>query len=168
MDNPTPTQDIPVKKMSSWKKIGLIVLALIILGVIANLANDESTNDTATNDTVQQDVPAPASTPNATNDVKVGQEGYLRLPGNDDQTQVICLGETKEDFNEINKSLVAKDFMGIINNSGAFCVHNGSKVLVIDKDFPARKVRVLKGTKPVDQDKVGLAGYVNYEWVLAQ
>ncbi len=100
------------------------------------------------------------------NDLQIGQEGYLRLPGNDDKEQVICLGKTKDDADAISKALIKKDFMGLLEIPGAFGVGNGSRVLLIERDFPLRRVRILEGVNDVDKDKVGLSGWVTRELVV--
>lgn len=96
----------------------------------------------------------------------VGDDGFLRIPGNNDTSQNICLGKTKQDADAITKALAAKDYAGLLDIPGAFCVGNGSKVKLTEKEFPYRKVRILAGVKEVDSDKVGLSGYVPAEWVV--
>jgi hypothetical protein len=72
---------------------------------------------------------------------------------------------TKADESKITKALIAGDFSGILEIPGAFCVGNGSKVKLIEKDFPLRRVRIIQGVNQVDSDKVGLSGWLPYEWV---
>ncbi len=164
---PTPE---PKKKMKLWKKVAIGFGAVMLIGIIGS-AMDGNQSATTTQNPPASSTPAIVSTAQDTqpsNNMEVGQEGFLRLPGNNDASQVICLGETKDDYNKINKALAAKDFLGILEIPGAFCVHNGSKVLLIDKDFPACRVRVVQGVAEVDKDKVGMSGYVPYEWVMAK
>jgi len=111
---------------------------------------------------------SPATQTQPTDNMKVGQEGFLRLPGVTDSTQIICLGSTQDEAGQIGKSLLAKDVLGIVEIPGAFCVGNGTKALLIDKSFPWRKVRITKGVNKVDSDKVGLSGWLPMEWVVAQ
>jgi hypothetical protein len=47
-----------------------------------------------------------------------------------------------------------------------FGVSKGSKVLVIDRNTFSRKVRIIEGVKSVDDDKVGQAGWIPFEWVI--
>ena len=103
---------------------------------------------------------------NSNTEISVGENGYLKLPGVADSKSKICLGETKNDADKISKALVAKDYLGLLQIPGAFCVSNGSEVLLIEKDFPLRKVRVTKGMAPIDSDKIGLAGWVPMEFVV--
>lgn len=111
-----------------------------------------------------------ASTPPATtsDNLTVGQEGYIRLPNNPDPTQIICLGTTKGDADKIGDALLAKDYMGLLEIPGAFCVHNGTKALLIEKSFPLRRVRITEAYQKIDQDKVGLAGWLPMEWVVSK
>lgn len=100
--------------------------------------------------------------------MKVGDQGYLRIPGYVGADQNICLGKTTKDAEAIGKALLAKDFLGLLEIPGAFCVGNGSKVQLIDKSFPYRRVRILAGVNDVDKDKVGLSGYLPAEWVVSK
>ncbi len=97
---------------------------------------------------------------------QIGETAYLRLPGISDPTQVICLGTTKEEFDQIGKALSANDFAGIMEIPGAFCLSNGTQVKVIDSDVGLRRVRIIKGIRKVDADKVLLSGWTAKEWVV--
>ncbi len=143
-----------IKKHKILSTIGGLALALLILA-IANSGGSPSPSNPAT---VDQPI----------TEMAVGQEGYLRLPGISDPSQVICLGSTKEEANQITKSLLAKDFLGILEIPGAFCVGNGSRALLIEKSFPLRKVRITAGVNEVDSDKVGQSGWLPLEWVVVQ
>lgn len=127
---------------------GLILLIIIVIILAVAGGSKKSSNDASTNEP------------------QIGQEGYLRLPNISDPKQVICLGQTKEDLEQITKALLAKDYVGLLEIPGAFCVGNGSKVSVIDTGLGIRKVRILQGVNDVDKDKVGLSGWVEYEWVV--
>lgn len=98
----------------------------------------------------------------------IGKEGYLRLPGINDSSQIICLAPTKEVYGEVSKTLQARDVTGILEltDKGVFCIGNGSKVLVIDSGFSVTQVRILAGVNDVDGDKVGRSGWTAYEWVV--
>ncbi len=109
---------------------------------------------------------ANTSSTTASDNLIVGQEGYIRLPNNPDTTQIICLGKTKSDADKIGEVLLAKDYMGLLEIPGAFCVHNGTKALLIEKSFPLRRVRITEAYQKVDQDKVGQAGWLPLEWVV--
>ncbi|MDD3723138.1 MAG: zinc ribbon domain-containing protein [Lutibacter sp.] len=118
----------------------------------------------AMNDTEKTNI----STNTQNNNLQVGQEAYLRLPNISDPSQMICLGETINDANKITKAMLAKDFIGLLEIKGAFCVSNGTKVKIIEKDFPLRKVRIVQGVNKVDNDKIGLAGWLPLEWVVTE
>ena len=80
------------------------------------------------------------------------------------------LATDKPSFDELTKALTANDSMGVLQLAAAgkvFGVSSGSRVLVIDRDTFTRKVRILAGVKDIDTDKVGLAGWVPFEWVVA-
>lgn len=111
--------------------------------------------------------PAPAAPSQART---LGQEAFLRLPDNNDATQLICLAPTEAVYQEYFKALSAQDYQGIVGlaDEGLFCVHNGSEVKVIDTSFGYTKVRVVKGVAKIDDDKVGEAGWSASEWVLTQ
>jgi len=128
---------------------------IIVIAASSTPKSNQSTGSTSSSTVATQN-----------NDMQIGDDGYLRLPGITDTKQVICLGNTKDDANQISKALAAKDFVGILEIPGAFCVGNGSQAKLIDKDFPLRRVRITKGINDVDSDKVGLSGWLPYEWVV--
>lgn len=132
--------------------LGIALLIVILLNVVSS-KNNQKTSQTI--------IPVVQN-----NDMQIGDDGYLRLPGITDSAQVICLGTTKDDANKIGKVLVAKDFMGLLEIPGAFCVGSGSKIRLIDIDFPYRKVKIIQGVNKVDSDKIGLAGWLPFEWVV--
>lgn len=101
-----------------------------------------------------------------TSEMQVGDSGFIRLPDNSDVSQKICLGESKDDANQITKALIAKDYLGLIQIPGAFCVSNGTPILLIEKDFPLRKVRITGTIDEIDSDKFGMAGWLPLEWVV--
>lgn len=125
-------------------------------------------SENVSNKTAEPTKVTPTPQPKA---ISIGDEAYLRLPDNNDPEQVILLAINKDDYDEVLKTLMAKDYVGILdlsNQGKAFGVHNGSKVLVIDTAVGIRKVRIVKGVNPVDEDKVGLAGWVAMEWVKSE
>lgn len=135
-------------------KIVLVAFAFVmVLGIvqISKLPPSSSSTSTATT----------SSTPS----VQIGDTAFLRLPGVTGPTPVVCLGSTKEDFEEITKSMLAKDYIGLLEIPGAFCVSNGTKVQVIDSAFAVRRVRILEGVRKVDDDKVFMSGWTAMEWV---
>ncbi len=114
---------------------------------------------------------APSSSQQSTNSQElrtIGAEGFLRLPNNDDPEQVIFLTPTPELWDEVGKVFLSKDAYGMLELSqkGVIGISNGTRVLVIDRSFTLTKVRVLKGIRPVDEDKIGLAGWTAKEWVV--
>lgn len=110
--------------------------------------------------------PKPTQTPTSTKPREVselGKEAFLRLPDNTDPKQLIPLAPTKEISGQVTKTLIAKDWQGLLElmtNEGVFSVPNGTKALLIDKAIGLRKVRVLEGEM---QSK---AGWLPMEWVV--
>ena len=133
--------------------LGIIGFVIIIFIIGGSGGTTETTN-------------TPAVTASQT--PEIGEEGYLRLPGITDPEQVICLGETEEDYDQINKALIAKDFIGLMEIPGAFCVSNGTKVLVIDSAVFKRRVRILEDVREVDSDKILMSGWTASDWVVAR
>ncbi len=152
----------------SRHKVLTALLLLFGLPIVIGIAS--SSKDSARQKSAEiQNGNQPATTAATGGDwesMKVGDQGYLRIPGYDGTDQNICLGKTKDDAEAIGKALAAKDFLGLLEIPGAFCVGNGSKVQLIDKSFPYRRVRILAGVNDVDKDKVGLSGYLPAEWVV--
>jgi hypothetical protein len=97
--------------------------------------------------------------------IHIGDEGYLKLGTTTDPDQVICLGSTKEEHEQISKALIAKDYIGILEIPGAFCVGNGTKIQVIDTDYMLRRVRIIETHRDVDQDKLLMSGWVTSDFV---
>lgn len=113
--------------------------------------------------------PQPTSSQSSVTTLNVGQRGVLHMT--DDSGQIIFIATTESAFEELSKALVAKDTMGVLELAGqgkVFGVTNGSKVLIVDRSFVKRKVRILEGVRPIDADKVGLVGWVPVEWVVAE
>lgn len=140
------------KFYKKWWFWGIIILVLVGLASIPDSPN-----------------PTPASEQSRPKEARtLGQDAYLRLPSNDDPTQLVCLAPTQAVYDEYNKALMAKDYQGILDlqNRGLFCVHNGSEVKVIDTGVGYTKARVVKGVADVDSDKVGQAGWSASEWVV--
>lgn len=111
----------------------------------------------------------PKSTNQSVTSVQVGQDGFLR--SSNDPDGITFLATTPEAFNELIKTIQAKDTVGLLAMAAygkAFGVTNGSFVKVIDTAFGRRRVRILLGVKPVDQDKIGRSGWVPSEWVKSQ
>lgn len=140
-----------------------VIGVFIVIGIIMS-ALDGGHGDTSTT------AAATPATPASNEARTLGQEAFLRLPGNPDEKQVICLAPTKEVYDAYFKALSAQDYQGILDlsNQGLFCVHNGSEVKVIDTSFTLTKVRVVKGADKIDADKVGEAGWSASEWVVTQ
>lgn len=139
------------------KKIitGFVALAIFVIFFIILIASI-STN-------------APKSTNQSVTSVQVGQDGFLRSNGDSDG--ITFLATTPEAFDELMKTIRAKDTAGLLEMAAygrAFGVTNGTKVKVIDSAIGRRRVRIMQGVKPIDSDKVGLAGWVPMEWVKSQ
>ncbi len=157
--------------------IVLTVAYLGVLGLIANgneptaeerLAKEKQQAELGAQMQAEKDAKAEVitETPEPSTNLRAGQEGYLRLPGITDKTQVICLGRTKDDADAISKSLLAKDYLGILEIPEAFCVGNGTKILFLERSLLLSRVRILQGVNEVDQDKFGLSGWLPFEWVV--
>lgn len=98
--------------------------------------------------------------------VEIGQNAYLRFPEvSTQESQLICLSGTKEGYAQVMKSIRAKDAVGLLEIPGAFCVQTGVKVLVIDKSVTMTRVKILEAYQDIDKDKVGISGWLPYEWV---
>jgi len=95
----------------------------------------------------------------------VGDNGYIKLPNDSDAAHKICLGETIDDAKQISKALSAKDYLGLLEIPGAFCVSNGTHALLIEKSFPWRKARITGTITKIDEDKFGMSGWLPMEWV---
>jgi hypothetical protein len=149
-----------VRSWGSKHKAGLALLGCITLFIIIISA--------ATSGGPSASTQAPTQVAGDWQSLVVGDDGFVRIPGVVDSSQNICLGRTTKDADSISQALVSQDYAGLLQIPGAFCVGNGSKVKLIEKDFPYRKVRILAGVKPVDGDKVGMAGYVPAEWVVSK
>lgn len=149
--------------------LGVVIGLPIFIGIVSSSLDGarQKSNELKQQTTATQPAPQ-ATTPAAAElqSLSVGDEGYLRISDTANTNQNICVGTTKKDADDITKALLAKDYFGLLNIPGAFCVGNGSKIKLIEKDFPYRKVRIVSGVKPVDSDKVGMAGYVPAEWVV--
>jgi len=148
------------QKKKSWIKRHPIIALGIIAIFIVLVVSIGNTGDKPSNSAQEQKQTSP--------EPKIGDNAYLRLPNITDPEQVICLGSTKEDYDQITKALLAKDYIGILEIPGAFCVSNGTKVQVIDSDVFIRKVRIMEGVRDVDKDKVFLSGWTAGEWVVSQ
>ena len=110
------------------------------------------------------------STTNLSGDLTVGDKGLLRLPGITDKTQVICLAPNSKIYRELTKALLARDSLGILRlgDEGVFCVGNGSKIKVLETSVGLKRVRILRGSNPVDVDKVGMEGWTSSEFVVKE
>ncbi|MBI4226178.1 hypothetical protein HY612_03640 [Candidatus Roizmanbacteria bacterium] len=100
--------------------------------------------------------------------LNLGDQGYLRIPNTTDPETPIFLATDKKVFKELGKALLAKDMYGVLElaqQGTVFGVSNGTQVKVVDMDTFSRKVRIIKGVRPIDEDKVGLSGWAPVEWV---
>lgn len=143
-------------KITVWtadKKIGATILAFVILIGFINVGSYSSDPSSA------------PTTTTATNSAQIGEIAFLRLSNTSNPESIICLGSTKEGFDEVMTSLLANDFVGLLEIPGAFCVSNGTKVQVIDSGYGVRRVRIMEGVRKVDEDKVLRSGWTAMEWV---
>ncbi len=135
-------------------------MIITVLGTVISAFNQQS----------KSNIPSNTNNSTANNSLKIGDKGYLRLPNIGDPTQVIFFAVNKDSYDQLSKSLIAKDTYGILELAQkgiVFGVSNGTEIQVIDSDMFIRKVRIIKGVRPVDDDKVGLSGWVPAEWVVS-
>lgn len=105
--------------------------------------------------------------PKPQSNLAVGQSGFLRSGS----VETLFVAVDQESFKELVKAARAKDTIGILelaDQRRIFGVTVGTSVLILDKNFSQYRIRVLKGVQEVDTDKVGRAGWVPREWVVAQ
>ena len=144
-------------------KIITIFLAFILIGAISSGGSKEKTQSEKINNT--------DATPTAeAKKLSIGDDGFLRLPNTSDKDQVILLAVEKSGSDELTKANMANDTYGLLDlaKKGAiFGVGNGTKIKVIETATFLRKVRIMEVSREVDNDKVGLAGWVPMEWVTA-
>lgn len=132
-----------------------VFIVMIFTGIVISMViADSKPNNTSS---------VANSTP--TDNMIVGDSGYIKLPNDPDTTQKICLGETIDDAKQISKALSAKDYLGLLQIPGAFCVSNGTQALLIEKSFPWRKARITGTISKIDEDKFGMSGWLPMEWV---
>jgi len=136
-------------------KLMQIFIVMIFTGIVISMVIADSKPD----DT--------SSVANSTpiDNMVVGDNGYIKLPNDPDTTQKICLGKTIDDAKQISKALSAKDYLGLLEIPGAFCVSNGTHALLIEKSFPWRKARITGTITKIDEDKFGMSGWLPMEWV---
>ena len=148
-------------KIYQWtlgKKIIAGVIGFIVLMVILSSVSGSSSSSSSTATTAGTSAPSTTSS-----HVKIGDNGYLRLPGG--ATGDIVVLTSKAALDEYTKAAVNKDTYGMaqmVLNGEGFFVPQGTKVLVIDGSFTANQVRILEGTH------TGEAGWVPFEFVSAQ
>lgn len=157
-------------KLAHYAKIvlGVIVGFIILLIVLGTVFSGDKDKKTETVKNIEQ----PANTtPIPTKAARIntmGQEGYLRLPDNNDPSQLIVLGETKEAQSQITKSLIANDTQGLIEIPNILAVPVGSKILIIDFASGIKRVRILEVPDQKYSDKVGKTGWAPIEYLFAQ
>jgi len=166
----------PFYKKKISKPLGCLILILFFLILIVISGSDDDTDNISIDNNKEDVISAVTdgkdkeaqSDPVAVdiNDMQVGDDGFLRIPDVSDPKQVICLGATKDEAGQITSALLIKDYIGILELPGAFCVGNGSKIKLLEKDFPYRRVRIIEGINEVDTDKFGLSGWLPLEWVV--
>lgn len=157
-----------IKRIFSDKKVWLI--AAIIVVILAMIGQSAEKNSQVSQNPKPIEIKATENkvTENSYKEVnKIGDEAYLRNGGNSvEATSIVFLSTTEAGHEQLVKSLMAKDTQGVIDNPTVFGVSSGTKVLVIDSKFGIRKVRIIKGVRDVDQDKVGRTGWVVKEFVV--
>lgn len=151
-------------RLESRKRVFYIFGSLFIVFLVVGVAITPSSTNPSSNtqdQIVSQNKPAKLT--------NLGDQGYLRLPDVQDSSQVILLSPDNDViFDKLYKALTAKDTIGLLElaDYGVFGVSNGSKILVIDRAVGTTKVRIVEGVNPVDDDKVGMSGWVPSEWAV--
>lgn len=175
----------PLAKILKWGAIGLG--SFIVIAVAASLAfgkpgykSPEAQQENKPAAPVVTETPssipsyAAASTPEGKrgNDiVSVGLTAYLRIPNNSDSESVLFLSPDSETYNaEMAKLTAVKNDpqatfyqMGELAAKGWFGVSNGTQIVVLDKQGildPLYQVRIMKGMRSVDDDKIGKSGWI--------
>jgi hypothetical protein len=108
--------------------------------------------------------------------VSVGGKAFLRIAGNSDKEQVVFLSPDPDTYSkEMSKlSSVRNDpqalyfQMGELAGKGWIGVSNGTQIIVLDKKGildPMYQVRIMKGVRSVDDDKVGLSGWIIRDFI---
>lgn len=153
-----------------WFIAGIAVVALIFISDATSQPKQQPENKEIKQTAVKQTEPKteiPQKVESAK--IEIGQEGFLRLGGNSTKPDdVVLLASSKDEFSQLSKAAIAKDTMGILELKGVFGVSSGTKVLVIESGVGIRKVRILSGVRAVDNDKIGLAGWVPMEFVVSK
>lgn len=155
--------------------LGLIFIVLFVFAALSN-ESPKTINELSPSPALSS-IPSPIATPvesptpAASRIVRtIGGEGFLRLPNTDDPEQVLFLAPTPKIYNDVSGMFLAKDFslgaMRELAAKGVFGVSNGSRIRVLDTTFTLTRVRILEGIRPIDSDKVGLSGWLPYEWVV--
>ncbi len=140
-----------IKQQKRDLMIGVILVCGIFLVIFIGLVVVDSNT--------QQPTQSPQS-------VGIGDDGVLR--SSDDPSGIVFLATTPDALVELTKTIIAKDAVGLLQLSIegiAFGVTNGTRIKVIDSEVGTRRVRIIQGVNPVDQDKVGRSGWVPREWV---
>ena len=153
----------------SLSKNQRIIASLVLLILLLPLTSTPNGNGSSVHRETEVVKNANKSdTNNADQLARVGEDGYLKYDATTDSNQVICLGSTKEEYEQVGKALYAKDYIGLLEIPGAFCVGNGTKVQVVDSSFTLRRVRIVETYRDVDQDKLLMSGWVPVELVVKQ
>lgn len=101
------------------------------------------------------------SVPLTPHSVGIGETGVLSKGDG----EIVPLGATKVDFDQMTKTLLAKDDVGwneLVTSGRVIGVDHGTRVRVIDRGLYWRQVRVMEGTY---KDR---SGYLPVEWVIPE
>jgi hypothetical protein len=140
-------------KIILWAIFGGMVLPIVLAGIFSD------TSSTTPN------IPTQGSFADYES-VNVGDDAVLWVQHDPDTRGLVCVSGTQEVYDNVVKSMLAGDYLGITEDPSTFCVGSGTKVKLVEKDFPYRKVRILQGAGEVDNDKVGLSGWTSMEYVV--
>jgi len=127
------------------KLFGIAVLGFLgLAGIMVIIASSSDKAETPVSQPVKQSI-------------NIGDNAIIKVG-----IPEVFLGVTEQDQEVLGKSLMAKDTMGISNllsNQKVFLVKEGTKVLVIDRAYGIRNVRIMEGVN------TGKTGWLPYEWL---
>lgn len=163
---PQNPQTVVTKKKTScvtWGCLGSIILIAFLMFIAACSAiitpkkSPTTTNDKVTTNTETAQTETQESSDTSNDFVGIGENGIL-----DNGSEDVLLGVSKEDNDQIVHNYVINDLDAVaqmVLDGKAFFVPTQTKVLVIERDFGVRQVRILEG------DFSGQSGWIPYEFV---
>ena len=157
-------QDIQEQLHKRKKKqiiVGSLIVFLLIIGILASSGNEQKAQTGSSNEQEAQ-----TSQSSTSSFLAVGEDGIL----NNNSVKTNCngnsiLGTSKENYDELTKTLVADDRLGylqMIGNGQIFLVENCTKVKKIGGSFAISEVRILEG------EYFGTSGWIAFEFAVKE